>query len=146
MIHAYPGLFAILFFICVWVIVLTLISHIGGWASLAGRYLEHETFSGARWYLQSGEMRWLVGYHNCLTIGANPSGLYLSILLPFRIAHSPLFIPWRDISVGRKKILWLERVELQLGLESPIPLRINEPLAEKLKTAAGAAWPMQSVS
>jgi len=86
----------------------------------------------------------MTGYNNCLTIGANASGLYLSIIFPLRFAHPPLFIPWREISISRKKILWINIVELRLGREADVPLRIRNPLTEKLKAAAGTSWPSES--
>ncbi len=86
-------------------------------------------------------MRWLIGYNHCLTIGADPRGLYLSIFFPFRIAHPPLFIPWQDISLVSKTFLWVKYVELRLGRENAIPLRISDRLAQKLKSAAAGRMP-----
>ncbi len=129
-----------------WVIIFTGASHLGGWASLARNYSYPDKFSGDRWRFQSAQMRWFMGYNNCLTIGANAEGLYLSILFPFRFAHPPLFIPWREISVIPRKILWIRFVELRLGRELAMPLRIRERLAQKLKNAAGASWPAETVT
>jgi hypothetical protein len=144
MINAHPIPFAIAFLICLWVVIFTMISQLGGWASLAGRYRESDTYSGPRWKMQSGQMRWFTNYNNCLTLGANATGLYLGILFICRIGHPPLFIPWREIAVSRKKILWTNFVELRLGHETDIPFRIGTGLAEKLKAAAGTSWPSES--
>jgi hypothetical protein len=139
-------LFAILSFICVSAITFTYISRVGGWASLAEPYRISEPFSGSQWKFESGQMRYLTRYNHCLTIGANPRGLYLSIPWPLRISHPPLFIPWRDISFFSKSFLGLKYIELRLGREVTIPFRISYRLAQKLKTAAGSSWPMESIA
>lgn len=136
----------ILCFVAAWAIMFTLISRVGGWALVAEQYRCQETFTGATWSFQKGQMRWMVGYNNCLTVGADPRGLYISILFPFRLGHPPLFIPWRDISRASKKVLWINFIELRLGREVPIPFRISYPLAQKLKSAAGASWPVEAAA
>ena len=136
----------ILFFGAAWAIMFTLISRAGGWALLAEQYRSQETFTGSTWSFQKGQMRWMVGYNNCLTVGADPRGLYISILFPFRLGHPPLFIPWRDISRASKKVLWINFIELRLGREVPIPFRISYALAQKLKAAAGTNWPVEAAA
>ncbi len=91
-------------------------------------------------------MRWLVGYGNCLTVGANSDGLYLGILFLFRFMHPPLFIPWREVSIRTKRI-WIlgERVTLTLGREVAIPLTIRGRLIGELKAAAGNGWPLEAI-
>lgn len=136
-----PFLLGIVFAVVAWATMITLISHVGGWAMLAGQYRISETFTGNCWYFERAQMRWLIGYNHCLTIGADPRGLYLSIFFPFRIAHPPLFIPWQDISLVSKTFLWVKYVELRLGRENAIPLRISDRLAQKLKSAAAGRMP-----
>jgi hypothetical protein len=145
LIYAHPIFFGAVFLLCAWATIFTLISHIGGWAMLAKQFRALETFSGPRWYFQNAQMRWMAGYHNCLTVGADASGLYLSILYPFRIAHPSLFIPWREISFSQTKILGFKVVELRLGRDSSIPFRISPSLAKILKSAAGRSWPVESM-
>ena len=38
-----------------------------GWAILARDFRLRNSFIGPRWRFQSAQMRWLCGYHNCLT-------------------------------------------------------------------------------
>jgi hypothetical protein len=139
-----PVLFGILAIIGVSAMTFYYISHVGGWASLAERYRMTEPFSGRQWKFQCGQMRYWTQYNNCLIVGADPRGLYLSILWPLRLAHPPLFVPWREISRTSKKFLWVQYVELRLGSESTIPFRISYTLAQKLKEAAGASWPIEA--
>ncbi|MBI4393355.1 MAG: hypothetical protein HY556_06120 [Euryarchaeota archaeon] len=132
-------------FLAVWVGLGVLVSHVGGWASLARVYGMTSGFTGERWMFQSARMRYWTNYGNCLTVGAGYEGFYVSILFLFRIGHPPLFIPWREISVSRKKLLGWEIVELRLGRELAIPFHITSRLAERLQTAAGSAWPTQGI-
>jgi hypothetical protein len=82
-------------------------------------------------------MRWLAGYHNCLTIGGSPEGLYLAIMPLFRFRHPPLLIPWAEITVTRRRILLFEVVQFSLGWELDVPLCVRPKLAAKLVHAAG---------
>jgi hypothetical protein len=91
-------------------------------------------------------MRGIGGYHNCLTVGANPDGLYLAALFLFRVGHPPLFVPRTDVSGMRRGKWFLFRyVELRLGRERSIPFCITEGLADRLKQAAGKTWPIESI-
>lgn len=139
------GIFSL---VVAWLVIFTLISHASGWAALAEQYRCQETFTGRCWSFQSSQMRWMMGYNNCLKVGGDPRGMYLAISFPFvfLIGHPPLFIPWRDISYVRKKILWTQVVEFRLGRDLNIPLRIRAPLAENLKAAAGPSWPIEAVA
>jgi len=137
---------SILITVCVSGITFKLISHLGGWALLAEPYRITEPFSGSKWKFESAQMRYLTRYNHCLTVGADPRGLYLSMYFLFQISHPPLFIPWRDISFSRKSFLRFKYVEFHLGREVTIPFRISDRLAEKLKSAAGASWPTEALS
>lgn len=146
--NIHPVLIGIATLIVAWLVIFTIISHASGWAALAGQYRSVETFTGRCWSFQSGHMRWMTGYNNCLKVGGDPRGLYLTISFPFVfiIGHPPLFIPWRDISYVSKRILWTRFVELRLGRDLNIPFRITQSLAEKLKVAAGSRWPVEAVA
>lgn len=94
------------------------IGQISGWAVLSRRFRDRATF------------------------GADETGLYMSVLLPFRVGHAPLFIPWAEIQVsssirGGRKLL--------LGRQESIPLLISVSLADKIKSAAGQAWPVATL-
>jgi hypothetical protein len=132
--------------VVIWVVVLLVISRLGGWALLAEQYRCLEPFSGPCWNFQCGQFRWFASYNNCLTVGADPRGLFLRIFPLFRVAHPPLFIPWREISVSRHKVLWIKQVQFRLGHELQVPLTIRDGLAQKLQSAAGSSWPVEPVS
>ena len=140
---SHSPLLPIAFFVLVWVVVGFLLGKVSGWAALGRDYAFPNPFDGKSWRFQCAQMRWMSNYNNCLTVGANEQGLYLSIFFVLRIGHPSLFIPWRDISVTRKKIWWARILELGLGQETPVPFRIREKLANRLKKAAGKSWPAE---
>jgi hypothetical protein len=145
----HPAAFFVIFpvyFVVLWLLVSALISFVGGWRSLAKRFRLRGSFEGERWRWQSGQMRWLVGYHNCLTLGANEEGILLAIMFLLRFRHPSLLIPWNEVSVKRKR-LWIigEYVGLILGRETAVPLWIRASLAAKLRRAAVRHWPVEPV-
>ena len=131
--------------IVLWLVVLALLSYIGGWAALAKRYRDRGDFVGAKWNWQRAKMRGMVGYNNCLTVGCNSEGVYLALMPLFAFRHPPLLIPWNEISISRPRIVFLEYVRLGLGREVDVPLYLRPKLADKLKSAAGGHWPTESI-
>jgi hypothetical protein len=87
-------------------------------------------------------MRWIAGYGNCLTVGANEDGLYLATFPLFPLGHPPLLIPWDEVSHSKRKMLFFAMVRFELGRETAVPFWVRETLAERLKNAAGKAWPV----
>jgi hypothetical protein len=120
-----------------------IISFVGGWFSLAKVYRTRVPFEGAKWRMQSGQMRWLANYNNVLTIGVSQQGLYLASMFLFRFMHPPLLVPWSEIKVRRKKGWVFETVIFTMGHELAIPLRIREKVAAKLRQSAGTHWPIE---
>jgi hypothetical protein len=138
-----PILFAAILWISMWLLVGGIISFVSGWSSLARVYRTASSFDGAKWRMQSGRMRWLMGYNNVLTIGANQQGLYLATMFLFRFMHPPLLVPWSEIKVQKNKGWVFEYVTFTLGRELAIPLRIRGTLGTNLQHAAGGAWPVE---
>ena len=135
----HPILFAVGLGLAIWVSVSFLLSFIGGWAFLRGRFRYTETFKGKRWSSQSGQMRFIAGYRNCLILGASYEGLYMSTILPFSLGHPPLLVPWSQITVDSKNEYL--GVRFKLGQYPWVSLWLNETLANNIKQAAGACWP-----
>ena len=92
-------------------------------------------------------MRWASHYGSCLNVGADGTGLKLSVAFLFRAGHPPLFIPWTEVSVAnRREFLFIRRVRLALGREEQIRFSIGGSLADRLQAAAGTSWPIEGVS
>jgi hypothetical protein len=152
--HAYlhshpaaPTLIFPLFFVAFGCMVPLLICRLSGWATLARRFRATIPFTGQTLSWKSARMRWGAGYNNCLTIGADPAGLSLSMAFLFRLGHPPLFLPWHEVSIRRRfKLLFGKFVEFRLGGEEQIPFAIDAKLAERLQSAAGINWPAEPKS
>jgi len=145
-IDQHPSEFALIFplyFLSLWLLVSAIGSLVGGWFSLAKVYRTRVAFNGAKWKMQSGQMRWLANYNNVLTIGVGEQGFYVASMFLFRFMHPPLLIPWSEIKVQRKKGWVFEYVILILGHELAVPLRIRGTLAAKLRESAGNHWPVE---
>ena len=73
--------------VAVCLLVSAVISYIGGWTTLAKRFRLRSPFLGEKWSGQSGQMRWIAAYGNCLTLGCNDQGLYLATMPLFSFRH-----------------------------------------------------------
>jgi hypothetical protein len=140
----FPFFMFLLTAIVAWVVVGLVYRHVSGWASLAKRYRCDEEFSGNRLRFRSARMRYWTGYGNCLTMGVNARGFFLSLSIPVFPGFPPLFIPWNETGLRRTSFLLTKYVELHLGSGPAIPFRIFEGLAAKLAAPAGEAWPKES--
>ena len=140
-------LFFVLYFIAVWVLVSCLIGQLSGWVALSRRFRHGGAFYSYQWPFQSVRMGTLCGtYHNSVNLGADEAGLYMAVFPLFRIGHAPLFIPWSEIQVvsGNRGLIFNKR-KLLLGRQELIPFLVSVSLAEKLKEAAGQAWPVETI-
>jgi len=132
--------------VAVCLLVYAVISYIGGWTTLAKRFRLRSPFLGEKWSGQSGQMRWIATYGNCLTLGCNDQGLYLATMPLFSFWHPPMLIPWDEINISRTRILFFRYVRFGLGRELDIPLYLRTRLADRLQRAAGNHWPIEQVS
>lgn len=130
------------FFVGTWIVVGYWVALTSGWRLLAKRFRLQGTFTGQSWTMQSARMRWLTQYNNALTIGADTAGLFMVPFFLFRAGHSPLFVPWSEITdVRENRFLFIKFVEMRLGRVEEIPFRIRASLAAKIQAAAGSEWP-----
>ncbi|MGH9573225.1 MAG: hypothetical protein ACRD40_06815 [Candidatus Acidiferrales bacterium] len=137
---ALVALFILLFVFC-WIVTGMLVSRMTGWHRLAERFSLDGEFPAERWRFKSATARYGSNYNNCLTIAANPMGLYMAMLPPFLIGHPALLIPWNEISISRKKVLFWNVVQFQIGRETPVTFGFREDFAQQIRRAAGASWP-----
>jgi hypothetical protein len=141
----HPILFVLSDVLFLYFSVSLVVSWWSGWAVLARHFRFRGKFIGSRWRCQSGNMRWFCGYSNCLTVGANSEGLYLSTLPFFPLFHPPLFIPWTEVSFVRKDVFFIAGVRFGLGRETSTPLWVRGRLADRLKGAAGLSYPVETL-
>ena len=120
----------------VWVLILSIISRVGGWSLLAKVYPAQDStaLDGESWKFQTLQMRWGTHYGNCVTVRVNPLGLGLSVLWILRMGHPPLLIPWADITLHkvRRSRFFPPLIEFRFRLEPSIPVRIGNQLSAKI--------------
>lgn len=122
-----------------------------GWRALALHYRQRGPFGGElpgsnfRWirratrcsgevefrWLQAGRLRWGANYGRCLVVGCGPSGLRLAVLVPFRIGHPPLVIPWSDVPAAptERRFGPFKLVEFRFARDPTVPVRVRPSLA-----------------
>lgn len=127
-----------------WIFVSYLIGLASGWKRLSGRFRLQQTYTGPKWKWQSAQMRKFASYNNCLIVGADPMGLFLSINVLFRLGHPALFIPWNEVMIPAQDWSSAARMEMRLGQNEQVPFRIEGLLASQLRDAAGQGWPLTS--
>jgi hypothetical protein len=117
-------------FVGVLCVSLPLVSLLGGWRRLSEFFPATNPPEGQRFRMQSGSVGW-VNYSSCLTIYSNADGLYLSVMLPFRMGHPPLFIPWGEIhDATTRRFLGMEDVVFQIGTPSIAKMRLPKKVFE----------------
>jgi len=121
-----------LFFIANWLLIMYVIALVGGWRLLTGRFRAQGPFTGPKWNMQAARMRFFCSYNNCLTVGADSSGLFVVPMLLFRIWHPPLLVPWSEITFERKKVLFFfNYLELRLGRSERVPFTVSAKLGAR---------------
>lgn len=126
----------VLFFVGLWCLSMWGTSFLTGWHRLGRRFgkrtepsRESPSIGGL---LLSIYMRYWTHYSGIVKITAADNALYLSINILFRCGHPPLEIPWSEIRIATRRVMLRNYVELLLGRNAPIPLRLTERQARKL--------------
>ncbi len=122
-----------LFFIVMWCMASFVISRYTGWNKLADRY---ETRSKPNTKLiKMVQVNWgsMMTGGNIYVIGSTHEGLYLNVMFPFKVGHSALLIPWRDINTKVIEGWYQSRVQLNFGADLSKPFQISEKTARKVR-------------
>ena len=124
-----------------------LVSRFSGWSLLTRRFRASEPFYGETWGWQSARFRWGSHYNNCLTVGSSQEALYFSMLLPFRLFHPALLIPWQEIEVETGKMFfgYYDTAQFRIGAQERVTVRIYGKLVQRVRQAAGPGWPLYQV-
>jgi hypothetical protein len=126
----------IVFFLALWSGVCFLASSVSGWHALSRRFTKRSEPYGetktAGPFFYTVHTRFWSHYGGVIRVTAAQDALYLSVLFLFRIAHPPLRIPWDEIQITRTKFLWRRLIQLTLGSQEKISMRISERMARNL--------------
>jgi hypothetical protein len=131
---------AVLGFVVIWCVTLSLVARFSGWGKLAELYPAAEPPAGRVFRWQAGRIGWS-DYNGCLTITVGPAGLGLAVLGLFRPGHPPLLIPWSSLRVVQVHTGWLVR-GVTVAVDDPpvtkmrLPAKVFDAAHEFRPTAA----------
>ena len=81
-----------------WMMVVFLVSRLGGWAGLASQFGADSPPSGEQFSWCSVRLNRLGRYGNCVTATVSSRGVHLQTFLIYRFGHKAIFLPWDAIS------------------------------------------------
>ncbi|WP_420238514.1 hypothetical protein ACOBR2_02605 [Telmatobacter bradus] len=124
------------FFVGVWCLSIFAVSYFSGWHGLSRRFRQTNEPKGetriGRGVFLTIYMRYWCHYSGVVCLTTAPDALHLSIQFLFRMGHPALCIPWNEIRMSKAKYWFREYVQLTLGSEEQVPLRMPEGLARRL--------------
>ncbi|WP_372717288.1 hypothetical protein [Novipirellula sp.] len=103
----------------VWCGISLVLSWSSGWWVLSQRYAAKpgDGFGddSNRAYMRTGRIG-AIQYHSTLNFVADTRGLRISVFLPFRLGHPPLFVPWSEFDKVRlDDKLFSQRIKMSIG-------------------------------
>ena len=108
------------FFAGMWMLVLSLISVLGGWRSLAEKYPLSGIAAGKvlkSFSFCSLRLNLFATYSKTLRITIHEGGIVLSPIFIYKFMHKPIFIPWEHIEgVEKKHAFFSYRYKLQVNM------------------------------
>ena len=128
------------FFVIAWVGTFQALASIGGWRELARAYPPLGVLGsslGESFRFRSAQLRNGIGYNNCITLGASPMALRISMPWVFSIGHAPIEVPWSEIRTEAGRSWGFPMVTLHVARLPGIPLRLRRGLAADLARASG---------
>jgi hypothetical protein len=124
------------FFAGVWCLSIFALSYFSGWRKLSQRFHQTNDPKGemriGRGLFLTIYMRYWCHYSGVVRLIAAPDALYLSIQFLFRMGHPTLRIPWNEIRMSKARYCFREYLQLSLGSEEQVPLRMPKSLARRL--------------
>lgn len=135
-----PALFP-LFFVGLWAAVTIVLGVFSGWYRLMKRYPDQPEQAVTEFRRRSGTMGVAVGMKGILRLAPCPSGLRVGIMRIFGPFCRDFFVPWNEITVTRKTVLFWPTVRLEFGAPAVGSLRISANLADQLARVATGKWP-----
>jgi hypothetical protein len=134
-------LFFPLYFAAVWFAVTTILAMTSGWFTLMETYPDQTAEPILRLRGQSGTMGSGVHMNGVLRLTVCSSGLRVGMMRLFGPLCRDFFVPWENIAVTRKMILFWPFAKLQFGNPPVGTLRISAYVADRLARAAKGRWP-----
>ncbi len=130
-----------LFFAGMWLLITTLLGVFSGWFGLQAHYPANDEQPIVRLRGRSGSMGIGVGLNGILSLAACPSGLRISIWRLFGPFQRAIQVPWRDISVEQRRLLFTPAVLLRFGSPAMGTLKIDARSWQRLRDAVDEIMP-----
>ncbi|MGD9800462.1 MAG: hypothetical protein AB7F91_11075 [Parvularculaceae bacterium] len=132
-----------LFFVGIWILVLTILAQTSGWAQLSEYYGGDSRLEGSRKRFQSMAMGrnalTMVNFSGVATLTVTPMALELATFFPFDVTMKPLVIPLSDLKATRsKQMLFFRTVELKAARAENTVIRLSESQFEWIERESGA--------
>lgn len=128
-----------LLFAAVWLGVGALLCRLSGWFALRREFPDQDETAFLELSGQSGWMGKTVNINGVLRLAACPTGLRVGISRVFAPFAGPFLVPWKEISVERRKRWLMPVAELKLGETGRLGLHAD--VADRLWRAAPGRWP-----
>ncbi|HVO02833.1 MAG TPA: hypothetical protein VMT54_11560 [Candidatus Cybelea sp.] len=128
-------------FVVIWLGIGLLLGLMTGWYRLMAAFPDRDEQPLLKLTWQSGAMGLGVNMNRVLKIGVCPSGLRLGMMRIFGPLCRDFLVPWQEIGLEHRKILFWPVVKLSFGNPVVGSLIVRASLAERLAAAAGDRWP-----
>lgn len=116
----------------------------GSWAKLTKRYAAQHHFTGKTWNWQTMSIG-NAAYPNCITVGSNSQGLYLSPFIIFRLGYSAILILWEQLSL-RIEDRFFDRLNFLEVADCPeIKIMIDDRLLHRISQASEGNFSIDAV-
>lgn len=111
------------------------------WRTLSRRFPSVEQVEGERFHFASAKMSrvpWFpVNYGGCLIVTVTPSGLAVSIYLPFRFLCPEFFVPWAQVesveerasALSRRTVVRIRGSSVRLALRGTVGQSVSAMFA-----------------
>lgn len=125
-------LFTVFIFVGGWLLICCIGSVLGGWHEISKKYRRKNVTNGRLFqyvtmYLSAGR------YNHVLFVRVGQEGLDISVILPCRLLHPPLLIPWEAFESCVKAPLYFSK-RTRLTIRNPkYPLYFTGDLAEEIE-------------
>ncbi len=129
-----------IFLVVMWCLTLVALSKITGWSRLAEKYKTRIKPESKLMYAVQAFWGSIMLAGNIYTIGTDRNGLFLGVLLPFRIGHPPLLIPWHEIRAKKVDGFIKPRVQLIFGNGISRPFEVYEKTAKKIEEGSNGKF------
>lgn len=109
----------------VWVAICVTLSRLSGWSRLAKQFSDADFIADESAWFRSASLSG-IQYSSCLNFAVSGHGMRMSVILPFRIGHPPIVIPWSAMHhVEAENKLFSHRVKVSMG--TPTAMRAALP-------------------